>query len=307
MKEGVRCCCQNDENLSKKGRFLLLFWLKLPAVFFRKQAVLAFKGGGEFTLTVITNLARDIGDGQPGFGQQLRSTLHAMLLDMRGQRISIHRFKDRFQCGGVHVKLPGECFDGNLFTQMLQQILVNLVNEVDLIGTAVAEQFRLLGAGDAHGLLNHMMQQVGNFTLGGPVKDFFSIAAADDEPGIPQRAEMMGYRGTGYAEHGGNVDHAFLAVAEHPENAQPGRIAQLAKDVRNDRKFLDTRKRLAEKEAVFMVGVMMGQRNVRHDEISFGPFGSVFLPIGRDWRYALAFRKMIQYTADTTNKQVFNC
>jgi hypothetical protein len=43
------------------------------------------------------------------------------------------------------------------------------------------------------------------------------------------------------------------------------------------------------------------------EKTSFGPFGSIFLPIGKEWRRILDFSELNQYTADTTNKQVLNC
>ncbi len=42
------------------------------------------------------------------------------------------------------------------------------------------------------------------------VIDLFPFPAADDQPGVAQRPEMVGYRGAGHIQHGGNVDYFII-------------------------------------------------------------------------------------------------
>ena len=118
---------------------------------------------------------------------------------------------------------------------------------------------------------------------------------------------MVRNRGAGHVQHGGDVDDAFLTVAEHPENAETGGIAELVEELRNHAEFPDAAERRRQKQTVMMIGMAVGQNGVRHEKTSFGPFGSIFLPNGRKQGRRLDFSDPGQYTADTTNKQVLNC
>ena len=285
------------------------FWSKslwLP-ILLRQNPVAALEGGGELALAVISDLSGDLGDGETGAGEKLRGTLHPMLLHMGSERIAVHGFEDRLERGGVHVKLSGEGVDGDFLIEMLKQILMDLVDEFDLIGTAVGQKNGFLGAGDAHGLLNHVMKQLDNLAVAGAVEDLLAFTVADDEAAVAQRAKMVRHRRTGHVQHGGDVDDAFLTVTEHPENAQTGGIAELVEELRDHAEFLDAAESLLQKQAVMVVGVAMRQNRVGHGKTSFGPFGSIFLPIGRKQGRGLDFSDPGQYTADTTNKQVLNC
>ena len=147
---------------------------------------------------------------------------------------------------------------------MLQQIFVDLMDEIDLIGAAVGQEDGLLRTGDAHGLLNHMMQQLNHLAVPGPIENFSALTAALDETGIAQGTEMMRNRGTGHVHHGGDVDHTFLTVAEHPEDTQPGRIAEFIKELGNHAEFPGAAERLLQKQAVPVVGVVVRQNRFGH-------------------------------------------
>ena len=49
---------------------------------------------------------------------------------------------------------------------------------------------------------------------------------------------MVGHRRTGHLHHGGDVENAFLAVAQQPENTNPGRIVKLLEYFRNRLKIV---------------------------------------------------------------------
>jgi len=285
------------------------FWSKslLPAILLRQYSVAALEGGGELALAVISDLSGNLGDGETGAGKEFRGTLHPVLFDMGSERIAVNGFEDRLESGGVHVKLSGEGFDGDLLVEMLEQIFMNLMDEINLIGAAVGQENGLLGAGDAHGLLDHMMKQLDDLAVAGAVEDLLPLTAADDEAAVAQGAEMVRDRGAGHVQHGGDVDDTFLTVAEHPENTETGGITELGEEFRDHAEFPDAAKRRRQKQAVMMIGMAVGQNGVRHEKTSFGPFGSIFLPNGRKQGRRLDFSNPGQYTAGTTNKQVLNC
>jgi hypothetical protein len=149
------------------------------------------ESGGELALAVISDLCGYLGDGETGACEKLGCVLHPMLFYMRGKGIAVHGFEDGFEGGGVHMKLFGQGFDGDLLVQMLQQVLMDFVDEIDLIGPAVGQKNSLLRAGDAHGLLDHVMQQLDHLKVAGPVKDLLALSSANDEAGIAQGAEMV--------------------------------------------------------------------------------------------------------------------
>ena len=169
------------------------FWSKslwLP-IFLRENPVLTLEGGGELALTVISDLCGDLGDGETGTREKLGCALHPMLFHMRGKGIAVHGFEDGFEGGGVHMKLSGQGFDGDLLVQMLQQVLMDFMDEINLISAAVGQKDSLFRTGDTHGLLDHVMQQLDDLKVTGPVKDLLALSSADDEAGIAQGAEMV--------------------------------------------------------------------------------------------------------------------
>ena len=66
-----------------------------------------------------------------------------------------------------------------------------------------------------------------------PVIDFFPFTAADDQAAVAQWPEMMGYRRAGHVQYGGNIDHAFFAVAQQKEDADSGGVSKLLEDLCN--------------------------------------------------------------------------
>ena len=108
------------------------------------------------------------------------------------------------------------------------------------------------------------MEQLDDLKVTGPVEDLLALAAADDEAGIAQGAEMVRDCGTGHFQHGGDVDDTFFTVAEHPENAETGRITELIKQFGDDSEFPGAVERLLQKQAVTMVGMAVGQDGVWH-------------------------------------------
>ena len=151
------------------------------------------------------------------------------------------------------------------------------------------------------------MKQLDNLAIAGAVEDLLALTVADDEAAVAKGAKVVGNRRAGHVQHGGDVDDAFLAVAEHPENAQTCGIAELVEELRDHAEFPDAAERRRQKQTVMMIGMAVGQNGVRHEKTSFGPFGSIFLPNGRKQGRRLAFSDPSQYTADTTNKKVLNC
>jgi len=69
---------------------------------------------------------------------------------------------------------------------------------------------------------------------------------------------MMGYGRAGHSQHGRNIDDTFLAVAQQPENSDPGRIAQLLENIGYCLKMLYKLKLFLQKGNILPFVMMMG-------------------------------------------------
>ena len=72
-----------------------------------------------------------------------------------------------------------------------------------------------------------MVKYLSKFGIRGAIIHLFALPAADDEAAALQKAEMMRYCGTAHIDDGSDVEYAFFAVAEKPEDAKPAGIAEL--------------------------------------------------------------------------------
>ena len=166
---------------------------------------MALESSGEFALTVIANTTCNFGDAEASVGEQFGSPFHAVLFDVGSERVPIDRLENVLQSGGIHVKLSGECVDGDFLIHVFQQIIVYLMNELSLIRPAVRQKNCFFRTGDAHRLLDDVMQKLSDFTVRSPVEDLFSLTVADDKSCVPQRPEMMRNSRARHAQYGRNV------------------------------------------------------------------------------------------------------
>lgn len=72
-----------------------------------------------------------------------------------------------------------------------------------------------------------MVQKLGCLSVSGLIINFFSAPAADNQSAGFQLAQMMGDGRTAHVHHGGNIDDAFLTVAEKPEDLDAASISEL--------------------------------------------------------------------------------
>ena len=98
-------------------------------------------------------------------------------------------------------------------------------------------------------------------------------------------------------------------MTQHPEDAQPGRVTELGKQIGNDAELPGPGQRLLQKYPVAETAVtgQGGMIIIHVGNLRNIPFGSIFLPNGRERGEGLALPPGEQYTARRTNKQVFNC
>lgn len=95
---------------------------------------MALERGGKATLAVIAHPPGDVRHAQAGGLEQLRGILHPVLADMRGDRRPVHLLERIFQGGGVHQILPGQGVDGTALLQTADQLLVDLTDDLRLLG-----------------------------------------------------------------------------------------------------------------------------------------------------------------------------
>ena len=94
-----------------------------------------------------------------------------------------------------------------------------------------------LRAGDLHDLLDDLVQHAALHGICRAVIDLLAVAPAGEQAAVRQRAQMVRDRGAGHLQHGGQIDDAFLLVAQQPENAHTRRVAQLPEDLGHGRKM----------------------------------------------------------------------
>ena len=80
---------------------------------------------------------------------------------------------------------------------------------------------------DFHHGLDHTVEKTGLIRISGFVIDFLPPPRADDQATGLELPEMMRNCGTGHVHHSGDIDDAFLAVAEDPEYPEAAFIAKL--------------------------------------------------------------------------------
>jgi len=105
--------------------------------------------------------------------------------------------------------------------------------------------------------------------IGGAVVDFFALAAADDEAAVSQRAQVVGDGGAGHFEHSGDIDDALFAVAEEPEDADSGGVAELFEDFRDGLEVFDMGELFLQLFCFPGFVVAVGQLRIRHMVVSF--------------------------------------
>ena len=103
------------------------------------------------------------------------------------------------------------------------------------------------------------MQQAAFLRIRRPVIDLFSVPTADNQATGFQRSEMVGYSGAGHFQHGGNIDHAFFTVAQKPEDAYSGGVAELFEYLRHGLKVCYTTQLLLKQYGLRLLSVVMGQ------------------------------------------------
>ena len=160
-----------------------------------------------------------------------------------------------------------------------------------------------LRAGDLHRLLDHLMQQPAGRGLGGAVTDLLSLAAAAHQSRVLQQAQVVRHGGRGHARDGGDVDHAFLHVAQQPENTQTARVVEQAEQLRRGAEIAAEQKLAAQQRGPTRVAVIVGQQCELHGVL---PFGNPFLPFGRLRSGAVDLPFPCQYNADVKIKQALN-
>ena len=75
------------------------------------------------------------------------------------------------------------------------------------------------------------MQELDLHGVARPVIDLLAAAAAADQSALRQRTQMVRDCGARHVEQRRDIDDALLPVAEQPEDAHPGRVAQLLENV----------------------------------------------------------------------------
>ena len=81
---------------------------------------------------------------------------------------------------------------------------------------------------------------------------------------------MVGYGGAGHIQHGGDVHHTLLTVAQQPENADAAGGAQLPEDVRQTGKGIGLVQQLPDDFCVAgLLAVVVGQGHGIHSVTSF--------------------------------------
>ena len=122
----------------------------------------------------------------------------------------------------------------------------------------------LLGAGDLHDPLHHLVEEAAALCVRRPVVDLLAHPAADHKAAVFQGPEVVGQGGAGHIHQGGQVDHALLAVAQQPEQAQAGGVVQLLEQVRHRLEVLDPAELPLQREGVPPLAVAVGQADLVH-------------------------------------------
>ena len=125
------------------------------------------------------------------------------------------------------------------------------------------------------------MQEANLRCVGSLVIDLFAAAAAGQKAALREAAQMVRDRRAGHLQHRGDVDDAFLVVAEQPEDADPGRVAQLLEDLADGTEMLDIHQLPVQIFRVLLFAVIVRQRKTGHGIFSFYPF----------WKFHSPFRK----------------
>ena len=89
-----------------------------------------------------------------------------------------------------------------------------------------------VGAADLNDFFDDAVQKPGFFGVCRAVVNFFAGAAAGNQSGGPELAQVVGDGGAAHLDESGEVDDALFAVAENPENADPVAVVEQAEDFR---------------------------------------------------------------------------
>ena len=119
-----------------------------------------------------------------------------------------------------------EALDGDTMVHVRQQVVVDLPDQPDLLCLGAP-----LGTGHVHDLFDKLVQQPGLGGIGGVVIDLLAVPPGHQQSAVPQGAQVVGHGGAGHIQHGGDVHHALLAVAQQPENADAVGVAQLPENI----------------------------------------------------------------------------
>ena len=245
--------------------------------------------------------------------EKIGSKLHAMLPDMGSQRAAVHGAEYLFQGRRVHMEAPGELVDRDTFIQVLNQIVMHLPDNGYLVIAKGGGNLPFLRAGNAHDLFEHLMQNRCGPAFGGTVKNLFAFTAAFNQAGVPKTAQVMRNRGTGHVHKPSNVDDAFFAVAEQPENPDTGSVTQLRKYPCDSAEFVSQRERLKQLRSIGGIGMPVGKYFMIHFCLTllsacFAQKGKIFAQSAETEHRTLLFRfKRIILQAEQINKRLIVC
>jgi len=188
-------------------------------------------------LAVISHGLCDFRNTHIGIFQELSGLFHTVLFDMGCKRGTIDGFEGGFQGCRVHMVLFRQFVNCNFPVQIFQQFIMDLPDdfrwfrlEIFILNLWDNYMFR---AGNLHDLFDHQVEELALRRISGPVIDFLTIPAADDQSTVSQRAQVVGNGRTGHFQHSGDINDTLFAVAQEPENAYSGGVTQLLENLRN--------------------------------------------------------------------------
>ena len=186
--------------------------------------------------------------------------------------------------------------------QILRQQVVDLMDSAALLGRQAGSvlpgvgvqrrqmrrvRHRLLpGAGDLHRPLDDLMQQARHLRVRRPVVDLLADAAADDKAAVLQLAQMVGGGGAAHAHHGRQVHHAFLTVAQQPEDPHPAGVGQQAAQSCHRLKALRLLHAMLQAGQLLVVSVPVRQFHMIHSAhapFQKSPVRQFFSPERQEW------------------------
>ena len=87
---------------------------------------------------------------------------------------------------------------------------------------------------------------------------FLAVTAADDQSAGLQRPEMVGDSGAGHFQQGRNIQDTLLLMAQEPEDADSGSVANLFEDVCYGLEVIYAAELFSDSGSVWAFAMMMG-------------------------------------------------